>query len=381
MNQRANPPNPSNPSPARHIIRPDSPPVNPYESSMPKVGDLVGANRIVRSIGAGGMANVFEVWHEGLEVTRALKILKNDSDKELRERFFTEAKILADIHHPNIVEIHTIGTWDKNVPFLEMEYVDGLSIRELLGRQGRLPLSVALTITYFVCQALYYAHTKDYTLYGKVYQGLIHRDIKPDNIIVSKSGMVKLMDFGIARPSEVSLHTIGGKVMGSLAYLSPEQLEGKDIDNRSDIFSLGSVLYEMISGQRAFPQKTISELVRSKSKGEFKSLDSFGLSLPPSLINVTAKAMALDLQIRYASAADFGRALYSELRKICDRSPADLLYFFAKDGTCPETPVHTQAIPVKKRKAPIPAAVLYAGGGIIILAAIWGIFKLAGFLP
>jgi serine/threonine-protein kinase len=348
---------------------------------MPKVGDLVGANRIVRSIGAGGMANVFEVWHEGLEVTRALKILKNASDKELRERFFTEAKILADIHHPNIVEIHTIGTWDKNVPYLEMEYVDGPSIRELLGRHGRLPLPIAITITYFVCQALYYAHTKDYTLYGKVYQGLIHRDIKPDNIIVSKNGIVKLMDFGIARPSEVSLHTIGGKVMGSLAYLSPEQLEGKVIDNRSDVFSLGSVVYEMISGQRAFPQKTISELVRCKSKGEFKPLGSFGLPLPPSLVGVVEKAMALDLQIRYASAADFGRALYAELRKINDRSPADLLFFFAKNGTCPEMPIHTPAISVKKRKVPFPTSAVLAAGGAVILAAVWGILKLAGVFP
>ncbi|HEX7509785.1 MAG TPA: serine/threonine-protein kinase, partial [Chitinivibrionales bacterium] len=226
------PPSPLQPSADRHVIRPDAQQVNPYQIHMPAVDERVGPNRIVQLIGEGGMANVFKVWHEGLEVTRALKILKNASDKELRERFFTEAKILADINHPNIVEIHNIGYWDQRVPFLEMEYVDGHSIRELLTRHGKLPPAVALTIAYFVCQSLYYAHTKDYTIYGTVYHGLIHRDIKPDNIILSKEGIVKLMAFGIARPSEVSLHTIGGKVMGSLAYLSPEQLEGKDIDHR-----------------------------------------------------------------------------------------------------------------------------------------------------
>jgi|WetSurMetagenome_2_1015567.scaffolds.fasta_scaffold08805_6 eukaryotic-like serine/threonine-protein kinase len=378
MNENQIPPAPQQ---AKRFIRPDAPQVNPYESPMPKIGDLIGPNRIVRLIGEGGMANVFEVWHEGLEVTRALKILKNASDKELRERFFTEAKILADIHHPNIVDIHTIGNWEQNIPFLEMEYVDGLPIRELLNRYGKLPLPVAITIAYFVCQSLYYAHTKDYTLYGKVYQGLIHRDIKPDNIIISKGGIVKLMDFGIARPTEVSLHTIGGKVMGSLAYLSPEQLEGRAIDHRSDIFSLGSVLYEMISGQRAFPHKTISDLVRSKSKGDFIPLESFGLSLPSSLVTVISTSMALDLQVRYGSAAEFGRALYAELRKICDRSPADILYFFAKDGSSPEPFVHTQTPSKQPRKKSIPAVVFFIAGIAIILASIWGIFKLAGFIP
>jgi eukaryotic-like serine/threonine-protein kinase len=380
MNQDPTPPSPLQASAGKHFIRPDAHQVNPYESPMPKIGDFIGSNRIVRLIGEGGMANVYEVWHEGLEVTRALKILKNATDKELRERFLTEAKILADIHHPNVVEIHTIGTWDKNIPYLEMEYIDGLSIRELLNRHTRLPLSVAITIAYFVCQALYYAHTKDYTLYGKVYQGLIHRDIKPDNIIISKAGLVKLMDFGIARPTEVSLHTIGGKVMGSLAYLSPEQLEGKVIDHRSDIFSLGSVLYEMISGQRAYPQKTISELVRSKSKGDFARLDSFGLSLPSSLVSVASKAMALDLNVRFASAADFGLAMYAELRKLCDRPPSDILYFFSKDGTVPPSLVHAHSTVKQKKAAPWPVAFFIGGIGVII-ASILGILKLTGVLP
>jgi serine/threonine protein kinase len=168
--------------------------------------------------------------------------------------------------------------------------------------------------------------------------------------------------------------------MGSLAYLSPEQLEGRPIDHRSDIFSLGSVLYEMISGQRAYPQKTISDLVRSKSKGDFKALDSFGLPLQQSFINVTSTSMALDLQVRYGSAADFGRALYAELRKTCDRSPADILYFFAKDGTSPEQIVHAQA-PKHPRKTSVPPLVLFIAGIVIILASLWGILKLSGLIP
>ncbi len=244
--------------------------INPYKPDtlpMPGPGDKIGPNKIQTLIGEGGSAQVFKVWHEGLEVIRAVKALKKYTSNEARERFFTEAKILADIHHPNIIEIHNIGYIDQQIPFIEMEYIEGASIKTMLSQSQRLPVPVSLAIAFFLCQALHYAHTKDYTLYGKVYRGLIHRDIKPENIFVSKDGIVKLMDFGIARPSEVSLHTVGAKIMGTLVYLSPEQLRGSSIDHRSDIFSLGTVLYEMISGKRAFPQKTLTEIVQKKNQG------------------------------------------------------------------------------------------------------------------
>jgi serine/threonine-protein kinase len=307
---------------------------NPYEPKqvpMPVVGDKIGPNRVQVLIGEGGSANVYKVWHEGLEVIRAVKVLKKASDREARERFLTEAKILADIHHPNIVEIHNIGYYNQNIPFLEMEYVDGTSLKSLVSQQTSLPVTVAISVVYFICQALQYAHVKDYTLYGKVYKGLIHRDIKPDNVILSKDGIVKLMDFGIARPSEVSLHTIGQKIMGTLVYLSPEQLNGKQLDHRTDIFSLGTVLYELITGQRAFPQKTLSELVQKKTKGIYKSIESYPIDLPPKLVEVVEKSMALEPDDRYAHIADFGHELFAILTKITDRAPQDILSRFAAD--------------------------------------------------
>ncbi|MDO5577177.1 MAG: serine/threonine-protein kinase, partial [Fibrobacter sp.] len=203
---------------------------NPYKHEQSKTfkpNDKIGPNKVILQIGEGGSAKVYKVWHEGLEVVRAVKVLKQYTNREAKERFLTEAKILADIHHPNIIEIHNIGLIDQLFPFIEMEYVDGISIKSLLKQKGKLPLEVALSIAYFICQALHYAHNKDYTLYGKVYDGLIHRDIKPDNIFFSKNGIIKLMDFGIARPQEASLHTVGAKIMGTMVYLSPEQLNGK----------------------------------------------------------------------------------------------------------------------------------------------------------
>jgi serine/threonine protein kinase len=308
---------------------------NPYlEQPMPKVGDKIGPNRVEVLVGEGGMANVYKVWHEGLEVVRAVKVLKKAFHQESKERFLTEAKILADISHPNIVEIHSIGYIDRQIPFIEMEFVEGTSIKKLIMEHQRLPITAALSIVYFVSQALKYAHVKDYTLYGKVYHGLIHRDIKPDNIVVGKNGIVKLMDFGVARPSEVSLHTVGAKIVGTLIYLSPEQLNGTALDHRSDLFSLGTVLYEMITGNRAFPHKSLQDLVEKKMKGEYAPLTSHNVTVTPSIKAIVDRCLALNPDDRHPSAADLGEAIFSALHEITDRAPADIIArFMANPGS------------------------------------------------
>ncbi|MBN1576247.1 MAG: serine/threonine protein kinase [Chitinispirillaceae bacterium] len=336
--------------------------VNPYKADqlpMPGPGEKIGPNKIQALIGEGGSAQVYKVWHEGLEVVRAVKVLKKYNHTEARERFMTEAKILADIHHPNIIEIHNIGYVNQQIPFIEMEYVDGLSIKTMLSQTQRLSLPVALSIAYFLCQALHYAHTKDYTLYGKVYRGLIHRDIKPDNIFISKDGIVKLMDFGIARPSEVSLHTVGAKIMGTLVYLSPEQLNGSSLDHRSDIFSLGTVLYEMISGKRAFPQKTLSEIVQKKTKGIYRPIGETNVAVPPELSRLIDKSMALNPADRYNTIADFGHDLFAVFRSISDRSPNDIILRYLHDPH--SIPVWTPAKKTIRPKWPV------ISGGIILL--------------
>ncbi|NLE01164.1 MAG: serine/threonine protein kinase, partial [Fibrobacter sp.] len=172
---------------------------------MLKAGDKLGHCRVIELIAAGGMANVYKVWHEQLEVVRAIKILKPGFSDESRGRLETEAKISANLHHHNIVEIYGMGYWNT-IPYIEMEFVDGPSLKELLERYHKLPYQLAVSICHAVCVALQFAFNQDMTLYGKVYDGLIHRDIKPANILISSQGKIKLADFGIARPSEVSLH-------------------------------------------------------------------------------------------------------------------------------------------------------------------------------
>jgi serine/threonine-protein kinase len=307
-------------------------PDSEQNTAMPSIGDKLGANVIQSLIGEGGSAAVFKVWHEELEVVRAVKILKQGFKADARERFFTEAKILADIRHPNIIEIHGIGYMQqRQIPYLELEFVDGVSIKNLIIDNGKMPFAVARAITYFISQALHYSHVKYYTLYGKIYRGLIHRDIKPENILVSRDGVVKLMDFGIARPSEVSLHTVGSKVVGTLVYLSPEQLSGEGLDHRSDIFSLGTVLYEMITGSRAFPQKTLSELVQKKTAGQYRSLSSHGMEFPERLVRVVEKSLRLLPDERYKSAAEMGYDIYRVLRDVSDFSPNDIVAGYMRD--------------------------------------------------
>ncbi|MCL2688397.1 MAG: serine/threonine protein kinase [Chitinispirillia bacterium] len=302
---------------------------NPYETyfKMPAVGEKLGPNIVQGIIGEGGSASVFKVWHEELEVVRAVKILKDGDKEDARERFFTEAKILADIRHPNIIEIFNIGYAGGKFPYpyLELEFVDGISIKQLLAKLTKLPLAAALSISYFVSQALHYAHIKDYSLYGKIYRGLIHRDVKPENILISTDGIVKLMDFGIARPTEVSLHTVGSKIMGTLVYLSPEQLNGQSLDHRSDIFSLGTVLYEMVTGGRAFPQKTLTELVHKKTSGQYRPLNSHNMVFPERLVKIIEKSLSLSPHDRYSSASEMGYDIYGVFREVSDLSPYDAL--------------------------------------------------------
>jgi serine/threonine-protein kinase len=264
-------------------------------------------------IGSGGMADVYLVWNPRLEVYRAAKVLKPDRSSLFMSRFETEIRILSKLLHPHIVQFYGVGEW-HGLPYIDMEYVPGASMEEVYGKCTTLTAREALAVGIVVCRALHYAHTQATTIYGKTYKGVIHRDLKPANIMLSKSGRVKLTDFGIARPSEVSLHTLDiGKVVGTLPYLAPEQLDGSDITAAVDIYALGATLYEFVSGVRAFPQTDINALVTAKASGKVKPLPG---SLPPDFIRSINTAMALRPQERYATAQEMEKDLEKALRPL-----------------------------------------------------------------
>jgi serine/threonine protein kinase len=295
------------------------------QGMLPEVNQIVGKNRILQHIATGGIAVVYKVFNEELEVVRAIKMLKPGYTRETMDRFQTEAKITANLHHPNIVQIYHVDIWKVDIPYFEMEYIDGTSLLEVLQKSYTIACPLALSIAISVCEALDYAQNQSFTVYGKTYAGLVHRDIKPANILLSKNGAIKLADFGIALPGSVSLHTIGPYTMGTFAYLSPEQMSGEKLDCRSDIYSLGTVLYEMVSGRKAFPQQSVAELVQMKQKGKYSPAQNLDAQIPKSYAAITEKCMSLNKEKRFPSARNLSDALKDALAQITSDTPSSII--------------------------------------------------------
>src|SRR5262249_19984782 len=218
---------------------------------------MISHYRVVRRLGSGGMGEVLLAEDTQLERFVALKLMSEElsRDPNQRKRFRTEAKAASGLNHPNICVIYDVGETEDGRPFLAMEFIDGLTI-EVLMEQRRLPIREILTIGVQIAGALEVAHARR----------IVHRDIKPANIMLDRSGQVKVLDFGLAKRfaqdglSDTTAHspslTQSGIMIGTPYYMSPEQVLGHKLDHRSDIFSLGVVLYELIAGQKPFSGET-----------------------------------------------------------------------------------------------------------------------------
>ncbi len=291
----------------------------------------LGSGEITRCIGHGGMAAVYEIWNSQLEMYRAVKIINPGSDEIVHERFQTEIKISAKLKHPNIVEIYGVGEWNK-LPYIEMEKIDGVGLDEVIAKHGALPAAICTAVGIQICRALNYAHNQDCTIYGKSYHGVIHRDLKPANIMIGENGTVKLMDFGIARPADVSFHTMDGLVAGTLQYLAPEQIERKKLDMRTDLYALGLVMYEIVTGAITFPQTSFANLVTCKTKNKFIPMEAFRIAIPRRLQHVIYKCMQFDIRNRVADAAHLLKDLESIHKTITHKTPEEILAKMMADG-------------------------------------------------
>jgi serine/threonine protein kinase len=283
----------------------------------------LGSGTIVNLLGSGGMARVYKIWNEKLEVFRAVKILI-PGQSDLKNRFDTEAKITAKLHHANIVEIYNVGDWNT-LPYLEMEYIDGDSLESFIHKMGMLPPAVCSSIAIFVARALAYAHSQEFLIYGKTYHGVIHRDLKPANIMISRGGEVRLMDFGIARPTEASLHTVEGNIVGTMQYLSPEQMDGVDVDGRTDIYSFGAILYEMLTGTKTFPQDTITNLMKKKIMNEYRRFTDFDFDIQPVLSKISQKCLQINKEDRFPDVEALLRELENAHKSITSDTPGRVL--------------------------------------------------------
>jgi len=252
---------------------------------------------IIRKIAEGAHASVYMVENIALEQVRALKVLKEDS---YFRRLTIEARILAGLKHPNVIEVYRLGKTEGGTGYIEMEFVDGQSLRDLLNKQGKLSVERTISITKEVCKALSAAHEHKYVLEGKKLKGVIHRDIKPENILISKKGTVKLADFGIAKPVDYNSITTTNTFMGSLEYLSPEQISGEEeLDFRTDIYSLGLVMYEMLTGNMAYQNEDMIKVINNKEENRYVRLDK--AALPANLVKIVDKAMHANRNKRYKS--------------------------------------------------------------------------------
>ncbi len=294
---------------------------------------------LLERIGMGGMAEIFRgtaVAGGGFEKSVAIKrILPHlSSDQRFIELLIAEAKILSELHHRNIVQIYDVGLGDDGQYFLVMEFVDGTDLKrvyEHLFDGPRLPVEVALHICSEICEALEHAHlATDNT--GKAL-GLVHRDVSPSNVLLSRSGEVKLTDFGIAKRVEEA--TGHGGVRGKFAYISPEQAVNQHVDARSDVYSVGILLYELVCGQRLFSGLADFDALREVRQGRVRQRAEQVSGVNPALAKIVMQALEMDPAKRFQSAGAFGSALrgyrYSLKTEIADPA-AEIAALVAREG-------------------------------------------------
>jgi len=275
------------------------------------IGKTLGHYQIIEKLGEGGMGVVYKARDTHLDRFVALKILPPEkvADPERKQRFSQEAKSASALNHPGIITIHDIAS-DGGMDFIAMEYVEGKTLDRLIPRKG-MPVKDTLKIGAEIADALAAAHSI----------GIIHRDIKPSNIMVSDQGRVKVLDFGLVKLKEAAqaaesqttetapVLTDEGRILGTVYYMSPEQAEGKKVDARSDIFSFGSVLYEMVTGRRAFEGPSVISTLSAILHRDPKPVAETVLDAPPELQRIVARCLRKAPERRFQSIADVSLVL------------------------------------------------------------------------
>ena len=330
-------------------------------------GTQFGQYVIEEHIATGGMAEVYKarmVGMEGFQKTVAIKrILSNLTDSEEFVRMFIdEAKLAAQLNHNNIIHIYDLGKVDRS-HYIAMEFIEGRDLRSILGDcrdTGRnIPIPLALSITMLLASALEYAHKK--RDFENRDLGLVHRDVSPQNVLISFDGDVKLCDFGIAKAASKASQTRAGALKGKLQYMSPEQAWGKNIDHRSDIFSLGLVLYEMLTSQKVFAGDSELSVLEQVRDPIIAAPSSHNPEIDPETDRIVFKALHADREERYQSAQELHADVESVLRaqgEVPDRAAiAGFLVELAGGSPAPKVAADSAAIqppakpPQKSREA------------------------------
>lgn len=259
---------------------------------------LDGRYEIKEIIGVGGMANVYKAYDSIDDRVVAVKILRDEhmENDELLRRFRNESKAIAVLSHPNIVKVYDVS-FNEDIQYIVMEHIDGITLKEYIEQQKVLRWKEAVHFTVQILRALQHAHDK----------GIVHRDIKPQNIMLLEDGTIKVADFGIARFARASQHTVTDKAIGSVHYISPEQAKGELSDEKSDIYSIGVMLYEMTTGTLPFDAESPVSVALKQIQSQAKRPRVLNPDIPEGLEDITIRAMQKDPARRYQSAAEMLR--------------------------------------------------------------------------
>ncbi|HET7710477.1 MAG TPA: serine/threonine-protein kinase [Thermoanaerobaculia bacterium] len=293
---------------------------------------------IVESLlGRGGMGAVYKARERALDRNVALKIVPEHraQDVQFVERFRREARVAARLRHPRIVSVHEVGTMGP-FPYFSMDYIEGGTLRSVVQRRRVLSQEDAISIVAEVCRGVAHAHSK----------GVIHRDLKPENVMIDLEGDVFVMDFGLARVSEEPSLTQSGAIMGTPFYMSPEQLVGGKVDERSDIYSIGLILYYCLTGEDLFAADNISAVIAKHASTRTAELVEANSLLPPNLQDVLRSMLEEDINMRARSVRELLERL--TLRKIV------ALGIAATEEAPDNVETMVTPVPASREETPVP---------------------------
>lgn len=355
---------------------------------------LDGRYELIELIGAGGMADIYKARDITEDKTVAVKILKNEfaGSEDFLRRFRNESKAIALLSHPNIVKIFDVGFSDQ-IQYIVMEYIDGITLTEYIRLQGVLKWKDAVFFTVQILRALQHAHDR----------GIVHRDIKSQNVMMLSDGTIKVMDFGIARFNRESDKTLSEKAIGSVHYISPEQARGEMTDEKSDIYSVGVMLYEMLTGQKPFDGETPVAIALQHMQTVPKMPREINSSIPEGLEEITLKAMQKEPSQRYQTAGEMMNDI-EEFKK--DPSIVFEYKYLSADETTkyfdkvtPEQETEEELLPaedddtdediyddededeVEERRSPL-LPILFAVASVFVIMTAWLIFTIVtGSIP
>jgi eukaryotic-like serine/threonine-protein kinase len=312
-----------------------------------------GRYRIERTLGFGGMAVVYLAHDEELHRRVAIKVLAEHlaGDDNFRARFLQESKLAGRLSHPNVVQVYDAGETEGS-PYIVMEYVPGDTVAE----RGKLSHAEAVPLALQACAGLQHAHSA----------GLVHRDVKPANLLVREDDVLKVADFGIARAAELTRLTQHGTVLGTAAYLSPEQAAGEEVTTATDIYSLGAVVYELLTGRTPYEFESLAELAAQQTGGVITPLRDLEPSVPEPVEAAVMHALAREPRFRPMSAADFAHKL-----AVASQPPAEPLV-----TTAVTEPLHSRTY----QSVSGSSAWLWIAGAaaVAIVAVILGLLSLGG---